>query len=238
MNYTLSVSHLSKTYQKSGIEVLRNISFSVKKGEFVSIIGPSGCGKTTLLSILAGVEQQTNGEIQINGKIQNKREGKFGYMPQQATLLPWRTVLENVALGLEVCGISKKEREEKANKLLVHFNLDQFSKFYPKTLSGGMASRVALLRTILFHRDFLLLDEPFGALDALTRISCQTWLKSIWKEYNATILFVTHDIREAIFLSNRILVMSKRPGEIIKEVLVTSSNKEKLEKEILQYIKL
>lgn len=210
----LSTKNLSKTYLKNNLQVLSEINISVKKGEFVSVIGPSGCGKSTFFNILSGVEEQSNGQIEFNGKIMKKRTGKFGYMPQSPLLLPWRTVLQNVMLGLDIQGNPKEKSENQASKILSEFGLSKFADFYPEKLSGGMKQRVALLRTILFQKDLLLLDEPFGALDALTRLECQNWLLTLRTKLKPTILFITHDVREAIFLSDKIYVFSKRPGKI------------------------
>jgi len=243
---TLSISHLSKSFGK--LEVLKDISIHLNTGEFVSIIGPSGCGKTTLFDIIAGVEKQTSGKVLLEGGLDQRpmglwprmdsfqvdvSSGKVGYMLQKPLLLPWRTVEENVSLGLEIKkiegGRGKKWMLEKARNLLDQFGLSSFEKFYPSQLSGGMAQRVALLRTILFHQDFLLLDEPFGALDALTRLSCQLWLQDVVKKFNSNVLFITHDIREAILLSDRIYVLSPRPGRIIDEIPVDLSRPRKPE---------
>ncbi|HSW47532.1 MAG TPA: ABC transporter ATP-binding protein [Candidatus Saccharimonadales bacterium] len=212
----LSVKNLSKTYSKNNLQALSDISFSVDKGEFVSIIGPSGCGKSTLFNILSGVENAA-GVIKLDGKIADKRKGRFGYMLQSPLLLPWRTVLQNIVLGLDIQRIPRAESIKNAEKLLKEFDLLKFANNYPDTLSGGMKQRVAFLRTILFQKDFLLLDEPFGALDALTRFSCQIWLQDVLEKIKPTVIFITHDIREAIFLSDTIYALSPRPGKIIKK---------------------
>ncbi len=226
----LSVVNLSKTFShnKGSLEVISDISFAVKNHEFVSIIGPSGSGKSTIFNILAGVEKSTSGEIILDDKKILDRKGKFSYMPQDATLLPWKTVLENVMLGLIILGKSEKKSREKALELLQKFDLSDFASHYPLTLSGGMQQRVALLRTVLFHPEFLLLDEPFGSLDALTRHEAQMWLLSVWEQMKSSVLFVTHDIQEAILLSDRIYVMSARPATIIYEVKVNLPRPRKL----------
>ncbi len=212
----LRISRLNKIFPNN-LQALSEIAFSVKKQEFVSIIGPSGCGKSTLFNILAGVENQTTGAVELNGKTVAKRAGLFGYMPQSPLLLPWRTVLENVILGQDVLRVPRKISKQKAMKILQQFGLSEFAANYPNTLSGGMKQRIALIRTVLFQKDFLLLDEPFGALDSLTRLSCQLWLLELQKKLKPTILFITHDVREAIFLSDTIYVLSPRPGKIIKK---------------------
>lgn len=218
MKAKLSVIDLKKDFV--GVKVLNEVSLTVNKGEFVSIVGPSGCGKSTLFHILAGIENETSGKILIDGKIQRNRKGQSGYMMQNHLLLPWRTVIDNLLLGTEILSLNKQETYIKAEKLLKDFGLLEYKNKYPTVLSGGMKQRVALLRTILFHQDLLLLDEPFGALDALTRLSCQLWLLDVWKKYRSSVLFITHDISEAILLSDKIYVMSNRPAKIIGEFKV------------------
>src|SRR5579884_1854960 len=216
----LLVQEVTKTFHhgRQELEALHCIDLTVAGGEFVSIIGPSGCGKSTLFNIIAGVEEPTSGTIAIDGEMNTSRAGKAGYMPQQPLLLPWRTVEENVLLGLDVRHVPRKEAHQEAYKLLKRFGLAEFAESYPATLSGGMRQRVALLRTVLFNRSFLLLDEPFGALDALTRLSSQMWLLDLWQEFHSSILFITHDVREAIFLSDRIYVLSARPARVLRTV--------------------
>ncbi|QQG40476.1 MAG: ABC transporter ATP-binding protein [Candidatus Levyibacteriota bacterium] len=216
----LEVKNLSKTFSlnSSLTYTVSSISMRINYGEFVSIIGPSGCGKTTLLNILAGLEKQTTGTIYIDKQKNQKLLGKSGYMLQKPLLLPWKTVLENVMLGLTLKRISEKKAKQEACNMLKKFGLSDYANYYPHALSGGMAQRVALLRTILFNNQFLLMDEPFGALDALTRLSMQMWLLDVWQTYKSSVLFVTHDIREAILLSDRIYVLSSSPATIIKEV--------------------
>ncbi len=223
----LSVQNLSKSF--ADLKVLDNINLSIKNGEFVSIIGPSGCGKSTLFNIISGVEIQSKGEIFIDGVECKKRKGETGYMPQNPSLLPWATVEENITLGLQIKKQPVKIAKKRAEDLLKEFGLFEFAKNYPATLSGGMKQRVALLRTILFHDDFLLLDEPFGALDALTRTTLQIWLMRVWRKTKSSILFITHDISEAVLLSDRIYVMTQRPATIIKEVKVFLPRPRKLE---------
>jgi ABC-type nitrate/sulfonate/bicarbonate transport system ATPase subunit len=218
MRPVLSINHLSKSF--GTLQVLHDVSIQVNKNEFVSVIGPSGCGKSSLFHIISGIEQESLGEIILENKKIKNRKGKFGYMPQDASLLPWKTVIENIMIGPLLGGIPKNKAEEKAKQMLKKFNLEDFSDAYPFTLSGGMQQRVALLRTVLFHPAFLLLDEPFGSLDALTRQHAQIWLLDVWKNYQSSVLFITHDIQEAILLSDRIYVLSDRPGMIVKEVIV------------------
>lgn len=218
----LSIQDLSKVFAngKQTREVLSSIAMHVNHGEFVSVLGPSGCGKSTLLNIIAGLEKETSGIIIIDGNKEQKRLGKSGYMLQKPLLLPWKTVEENVMLGLSIRHLGEKTAKQQTNSLLKKFGLDTWAKEYPATLSGGMAQRVSLLRTILFNNDFWLFDEPFGSLDALTRLSMQMWLLDVWKTYKTSVLFVTHDIREAIFLSDRIYVLSNQPTKILYETSV------------------
>src|SRR5256886_8775850 len=218
----LIVQDVTKTFHtgRHYLETLASIDLTVAGGEFVSVIGPSGCGKSTLFNIIAGVEEPGSGVIAIDGETNGSRTGKSGYMPQQPLLLPWRTVEENVMLGLDVRHVPRKKARYEANELLKHFGLAEFAHNYPSTLSGGMRQRVALLRTVLFNRSFLLLDEPFGALDALTRLSLQMWLLELWQAFHASVLFITHDVREAILLSDRIYVLSSRPARVLRVVEV------------------
>lgn len=204
----LQFQNISKSFDN--LPVLKNINLNVKKGEFVSIVGPSGCGKSTLLNIIAGVEKQSAGEVLMNGEKVNERKGRFGYMLQDPLLLPWRTVSENVVLGLDIRKTPRSASIRKAEELLREFGLARFRNYYPHALSGGMQQKVALLRTILFNSEFLLLDEPFASLDAMTRLSMQLWLLDVWKHFRSTVLFVTHDIREAILLSDRIYVLTQK----------------------------
>ncbi len=218
----LLVQGVTKVYRngRRSLEALAPIDLMVAEGEFVSVIGPSGCGKSTLFNIVAGVEQASAGLVAIDGQADVARAGKSGYMPQQPLLLPWRTVEENVMLGLDVRRVPRKQAQHEAHELLKRFGLAEFAQNYPATLSGGMRQRIALLRTVLFNRSFLLLDEPFGALDALTRLSSQMWLLDLWQEFHASVLFITHDVREAIFLSDRIYVLSARPARVLRVVEV------------------
>jgi ABC-type nitrate/sulfonate/bicarbonate transport system ATPase subunit len=223
MSY-IKISNLSQAFPDNNLKVLDNLSFSIKKGEFVSFVGPSGCGKTTLFDIISGVISPTNGSIELDGKITANRAGKFGYMLQSPLLLPWKTVLENVKLGSDILKMPSKASESKAIQLLKQFGLSEFTNMYPGVLSKGMQQRVALMRTIQFSKKMLLLDEPFGALDSLTRLSCQLWLIDVFKKLNPTTLLITHDIREAIFLSDTIYILSPRPGKIIKKLEVDLSH--------------
>lgn len=199
---------------KNKVDVLVDLEVWAGDGEFISIIGPSGCGKSTLFNILAGLDLPSQGDVLLDGAVEPKRIGKLGYMPQKDLLLPWLTVLDNTALGPVMAGVPKKQAREEARTWFERFGLLGFEQHYPATLSGGMRQRAALLRTFLAKRDVMLLDEPFGALDSLTRGEMQEWLLDIWTQFRKTVIFITHDIDEAVLLSDRVYVMSPRPGRI------------------------
>lgn len=200
--------------QNGETEAIENISFSVSPGEHVSIIGPSGCGKSTLLSIISGLIKPTSGDVIIAGKSITKERAHIGYMPQKDSLLPFRTIRENVMLGLEVLKQRNAENEAYADKLLETYGLTQFRDKYPKQLSGGMRQRCALIRTLAIKPDILLLDEAFSALDYQTRLAVCDDIYSIIKKEDKTAIIVTHDISESISLSDRVIVLSKRPSTI------------------------
>ena len=208
MENVLEIKNICKIYQaKNGeVEALKNISFNVEEGEYVSIIGPSGCGKSTLLSIISGLETKTSGEIRTNGKI--------GYMLQKDNLLEWRTIYKNVLLGLEIQKENTQEEQEYVNTLLKKYGLYEFKDKYPAQLSGGMRQRVALIRTLAIRPKILLLDEAFSALDYQTRLMVTEDIYKILKNENITALMVTHDISEAISMSDRIVVLSHRPATV------------------------
>ena len=212
----VQVSNLALTYQSAEgeIEAIRDLSFSVADGEFVSVIGPSGCGKSTLLSIIAGLLSPTAGEIRLAG------DGSIGYMLQKDSLFPWRTIRRNVLLGAEIKGGGLRAAEEYADSLLKTYGLWEFRDCFPGQLSGGMRQRAAFGRTALTGSKLLLLDEPFSALDFLTRVSMQEWLLGQWQRHRQTVLFITHDVEEAIFLSGRILVVDSTPIRRLTEVPV------------------
>lgn len=203
---TLQIKNLSYSYKNSD-PILSNLSINIQKGEFVSLIGKSGCGKSTLFKLITGLLHPDSGEILINNK--KATIGTFGYMPQRDLLLPWRTVLENLMLVAEIrkdSGFTK----DTARTWLKKVGLSDWETAFPSELSGGMKQRVAFLRTILMGSDILLLDEPFGALDSFTKREMQSWLLSIWKELDKTILFITHDIEEAIILSDKIMIFHQQ----------------------------
>jgi len=210
------------TSKEKEVKALEKVSFRVEEGDFVSLVGPSGCGKTTLLKVIAGLIEFANGEI-IKPK-----DFEIGYVFQEPTLLEWRRVIDNVALPLEIKGRSKEERYKKAKKLLKLLGLEGFEKVYPKDLSGGMRQRVAIARALIYDPEILLMDEPFGALDEPTRLKLNFELNRIWTKTNKTILFVTHNIQEAVFLSTKVIVLSKRPGKVKKIIGIDFSRKRDL----------
>ncbi|MFD5260703.1 ABC transporter ATP-binding protein [Bacillus wiedmannii] len=196
--------------------IINELNASIQDKEFVSIIGPSGCGKSTLFRLITGLEEASTGQIELT----ETKSHPVGYMPQKDMLLPWRTIIENAALPLECQGVQKKEAQIKAKELLHKFGLQGYETKYPKDLSGGMRQRVSFIRTLLTGGEILLLDEPFSALDALTKASLQEWLFEQWKEWEKTILFITHDVEEALFLSHRILVVEQQPITTLTERVV------------------
>jgi ABC-type nitrate/sulfonate/bicarbonate transport system ATPase subunit len=214
----LEVDHVSATFieQRRRLPVLQDVSLTLARNEFVSIVGPSGSGKTTLLDIIAGLIEPDRGSVRLEGATTTaaQRLGRTAYMHQRDLLLPWRTALNNAALGLEVQRTGKSTARAAARERFEPFGLSGFEDHYPAQLSGGMRQRVAFLRTMLTGQPLLLLDEPFGALDALTRATSQAWLQALLVSNPRTVLLVTHDVEEAIFLSDRILVLSQRPGTI------------------------
>ena len=203
-----------------GVEVLAGLSLHVEAGEFVSLLGPSGAGKSTALKLLIGELGADGGEVLSDGKPVSGRSARFGFMPQRDALMPWRSVIDNAILSLEVAGVKRAVARQRVRPLIDEFGLSGFEMHYPSQLSGGMRQRVALLRTVVHARDMLLLDEPFGALDALTRTEMQRWLESRWLQHHWTALLITHDVREAVFLSDRIYVLSARPARVICEITV------------------
>lgn len=220
MPFNLSLEHVTKVFQKDGyaLPILADISLKAPAGWFVSVIGPSGAGKTTLFNIIAGLDEPTSGRILIDGHEAPSRLGRIAYMPQKDLLLPWRSVLDNAIIGLEVQGVDRSEARRGALELMHRFGLAGFEKEYPATLSGGMRQRVAFLRTFLAARDIMLLDEPFGALDALTRSELQDWLLSLRPELDLTVLMITHDVDEAVLMSDRVYVVSSRPARVLLEL--------------------
>ena len=212
----IRVEGVSKDFAQNGrtLSVLEGVDLHAYDGELVSIIGPSGCGKSTLLNIIAGLDEPTTGAIYLNRRRAERRLGIVGYMQQKDLLLPWRNVIDNAILGLEPQGLSRQAARARAMELTEQFGLKGFEKEYPFALSGGMRQRTSFLRTVLADQEVFLLDEPFSALDALNRAQIQEWLLGLWGSLNKTIVLVTHDVDEAIFLSDRVYVMTARPGRI------------------------
>ncbi len=216
----LDVRNLSHSFRqnKKQLLVLNELNFNVDTGKFVALLGPSGCGKSTLFNIISGLLTPQVGEIYLNGEITNGNTGIFGYMQQKDLLLQWRTVLKNVLIGPEIQKEILIETESEALELLEQLGLSGFENSYPMQLSGGMRQRVALVRTLLFRKDILLLDEPFGALDAMTRTVMQSILLDIWQKGKQTVLLITHDIEEALLLADKIYVLTARPASIKTEI--------------------
>ncbi|PXW89345.1 ABC-type nitrate/sulfonate/bicarbonate transport system ATPase subunit [Pseudogracilibacillus auburnensis] len=225
----LTLENISKSFGEK--EILRNISLSINSGEFVSLLGPSGSGKSTLFSLIGGLLKPDVGDIFLNGKKITNKTGYISYMPQQPSLFPWRTVLENAILGQE---LSRKRDEEKAKMLLEKAGLREFIHAYPHQLSGGMKQRVAFIRALLSPQSMMCLDEPFSALDAFTRLDMQKWLLETWEAYEQSIFFITHDIEEALFLSDKIVVLSSRPAQI-KEIIQVPFERPRNESLLLTY---
>lgn len=194
--------------------VLDDVSFSVGAGEFVSIVGPSGCGKSTLLNIAAGLDLPSAGRVLVDGEEAAGHCEHAAYMPQRDLLFPWRTIVQNAALGLEVQGMPRREARARVREWFPRFGLTGFEDSLPYELSGGMRQRAALLRTVVQQRKTLLLDEPFGALDALTKQELQLWLQRVWTEHDWTALLITHDVREAVMLSDQVVVLGPRPATV------------------------
>ena len=218
----VELRNVSKTFHSNGmtVQALENISLHVMPGELLTIIGPSGSGKSTLFNLIVGLLEPDHGEICLDGERCDHRTGRVGYMPQRDLLMPWRNVLDNAIIPMELRGVSREEAREKARRMLPLFGLVEFAEAYPSALSGGMRQRAALLRTILTDRDILLLDEPFGALDALTRRELQDWLLNLWHQFQQTLIFITHDVEEALYLGDRVVVLSERPGRVVKSLAV------------------
>ncbi len=211
-NTTIRVENVSVSF--GAVEALTPLSLSIASGDFVTLLGPSGCGKSTLLAVLAGLEKPTTGTTTTRGKV--------GMVFQESALFPWRSVRDNVAFGLEMSGVGKEERQRQADAMLQKVHLNGFSDSFPHELSGGMRQRAAIGRALISRPDILLMDEPFGALDAQTRSLLQQELLTLVDEYRPTVVFVTHDMDEALLLSNRVLLFSARPGRIIEDIPISA----------------
>ena len=221
----LQVIDVVSTYEERGrrLEALDGLNLTVGDAEFVALVGPSGSGKSTLLDIVSGLIEQDSGQVLLNGVPTSARQrlGRSAYMQQRDLLLPWRTTLGNAAIGLEAAGVTRSAAESKAAQQLRRFGLEGFGDSYPGQLSGGMRQRTAFLRTILPNKELLLLDEPFGALDALTKADLQVWLIELWEQERSSVLMVTHDVEEAVLLADRVVVLTERPGRLATEIVVS-----------------
>ena len=233
MKNILEVKNLSYSFGNNPI--LKDINIHVNENEMVAIVGSSGVGKSTLFNLIAGVLKKQVGEIAINGS--NDYIGKVAYMLQKDLLFEHKTIIDNVILPLIIAKVNKKETLEEGNKILKQFNLDKYANKYPQQLSGGMRQRVALIRTYMFKRKIFLLDEAFSALDAITKKELHKWYLDLKKEFNLTTLLITHDIEEAVFLSDRIYILGNKPGEIIGEIKIEINPDEDIDVQRLLYKK-
>ena len=233
MKNILEVKNLSYSFGNNPI--LKDINIHVNENEMIAIVGSSGVGKSTLFNLIAGVLKKQTGEITINGS--DDYIGKVAYMLQKDLLFEHKTIISNVILPLIIAKVNKKEALEEGNKILKQFNLDKYANKYPQQLSGGMRQRVALIRTYMFKRKIFLLDEAFSALDAITKKELHKWYLDLKKEFNLTTLLITHDIEEAIFLSDRIYILGNKPGEIIGEIKIEINPNEDIDVQRLFYKK-
>ena len=233
MKKTLEIKNLSYSFGDN--HILKDINIYVKENEVVAIVGSSGVGKSTLFNLIAGVLKKQSGEITIDGS--DDYIGKVAYMLQKDLLFEHKTIINNVILPLIIAKIDKKVELEEGRKILKQFNLEKYADKYPKQLSGGMRQRVALIRTYMFKRNIFLLDEAFSALDAITKKELHKWYLNLKKEFNLTTLLITHDIEEAIFLSDRIYILANKPGEIIKEIKIEINPNEDIDVQRLFYKK-
>ena len=233
MKNILEVKNLSYSFGNSPI--LKDINIHVNENEMIAIVGSSGVGKSTLFNLIAGVLKKQTGEITIGGS--NDYIGKVAYMLQKDLLFEHKTIINNVILPLIIAKVNKKETLEEGNKILKQFNLDKYANKYPQQLSGGMRQRVALIRTYMFKRKIFLLDEAFSALDAITKKELHKWYLDLKKEFNLTTLLITHDIEEALFLSDRIYILGNKPGEIIGEIKIEINPNEDIDVQRLFYKK-
>jgi len=245
MSSKVEAFNIKKSF--SGLDTLENVSIVLEENKFVSILGPSGCGKSTLFDIISGLEKPDEGKVLIEGKNYTGITGRVSYMHQKDLLMPWKTVLDNCCIPLIIKGQSLNRSREKADSYFNLFGLSGFEKYYPGQLSGGMKQRAALLRTYLFSDDIMLLDEPFGGLDAMTRRDMQLWLLKLLTNFKSSILFITHSVDESIFLSDKIYLFSKRPATVkaVFEINIkrprdykvfTSDEFNKIKSEILQLL--
>jgi len=214
----LSLNNISKRFvaRDQVVRAVEGISLDIASGEFVTMVGPSGCGKSTILNILAGLMAPTEGTVTIEGKPVRGVTRQVGYVTQQHNLMPWRTLIDNVSFPLQVAGVAKAERYDRAVDLIAMVGLSGFEESYPHELSGGMRQRANIIRTLIYSPKVMLMDEPFGPLDAQTRIILQDQLLDIWSRTGVTILFITHDLHEAIGLADRVVLLSARPGKVMR----------------------
>jgi len=219
---SIEIKNINKSFDGRGknLSVLEDINLTIDDGEFVCLLGPSGCGKTTLLRLIAGLDNPTSGEVVANGEVVEKPSGDRAVIFQQYSLFPWLTVLQNVTFGLEMSGGSKEENIQAAERYLQSVGLLEFKDSYPHELSGGMKQRVAIIRSLLNHSPILLMDEPFSALDMQNRHKLQEQLIGVWKRFENTIVFVTHDVDEAVYLADKIVLLDKNPGKIAEVISV------------------
>ena len=215
----IQLSHIHKTYN-NGTIALQDMSLAIAPGEFVSLVGPSGCGKSTALRIIAGLGKMSAGQIECGG---DRSDHKLAYVFQEAALMPWATVFENVRLPLKLAGMPKRRSQTEVEAAIARVGLQGFESAYPRELSGGMKMRVSIARALVTQPDILLMDEPFGALDEMTRSHLNQDLLNLWTQMNWTVVFVTHNVYEAVYLSNRVVVMAARPGRVVAEVPIVAS---------------
>jgi NitT/TauT family transport system ATP-binding protein len=213
-NIKITLRRVTKVFEEKGVTALQDVSLDIRKDKFTTIVGPSGCGKSTLLHLLAGFDRPSNGEIRLDGQMIEKPGPDRGFVFQDYALFPWKTVLGNITFGLTINGVAKSRAQEIAMEYIRLVNLEGFEHAYPHTLSGGMKQRVAIARALAYNPEVLLMDEPFGALDAQTRKYMQGELIRIWERFKKTVVFVTHSVIEAIYLSDVVVVLSARPGTV------------------------
>ena len=235
---SIEIKNINKSFDGRGknLSVLEDINLEINDGELICLLGPSGCGKTTLLRLIAGLDQPTSGEIVANGEVVEKPSGDRAVIFQQYSLFPWLTVLQNVTFGLEISGGSKEENIQAAERYLKSVGLLDFKDSYPHELSGGMKQRVAIIRSLLNHSPILLMDEPFSALDMQNRHKLQEQLIGVWKRFENTIVFVTHDVDEAVYLADKIVLLDKDPGKIAEIIPVDLERPRK--RDSLEFLKI
>ncbi|WP_407415918.1 ABC transporter ATP-binding protein [Methanobrevibacter sp.] len=235
---SIEIKNINKSFDGRGknLSVLEDINLEINDGELICLLGPSGCGKTTLLRLIAGLDQPTSGEIVANGEVVEKPSGDRAVIFQQYSLFPWLTVLQNVTFGLEISGGSKEENIQAAERYLKSVGLLDFKDSYPHELSGGMKQRVAIIRSLLNHSPILLMDEPFSALDMQNRHKLQEQLIGVWKRFENTIVFVTHDVDEAVYLADKIVLLDKDPGKIAEIISVDLERPRK--RDSLEFLKI